>query len=175
MITWSNTPFWPFQHRPDFVWFSMEESICIGDGVDHFSHWHILHPHAILQENAANLDQHVVAVNPGNIANHKSLPQALIHFTWDLTSGDCTTLHVSDLMELEHEDTRDVWDPGWRVFSRHFLSGFIPAASSHCPRILTSIPVCQQRSLPALYWRNFALTLHGYCPAKKHRAPLVSE
>lgn len=101
--------------------------------------------------------------------------QAIIHFSWDLTKGDCTTLHVSDLMELEHKDTRDIWDPGWRVFSRHFLSGFIPAASSHCPRVLTSIPVTQQRSLPALYWRNFALTLHGYCPAKKHRAPLVSE
>lgn len=101
--------------------------------------------------------------------------QAVIHFTWDLTSGDCSTLHVSDLQELEHEDSRDVWDPGWRVFSRHFLSGFIPAASGHCPRVLTTIPVCQQRSLPALYWRNFALTLHGYCPAKKHRAPLVSE
>ena len=101
--------------------------------------------------------------------------QAVIHFTWDLTSGDCSTLHVSDLQELEHEDSRDVWDPGWRVFSRPFLSGFIPAASGHCPRVLTTIPVCQQRSLPALYWRNFALTLHGYCPAKKHRAPLVSE
>jgi len=101
--------------------------------------------------------------------------QATIHFSWDLTKGDCTTLHVSDLMELEHEETRDIWDPGWRVFSRHFLSGFVPAASTHCPRVLTSIPVCQQRSLPALYWRNFALTLHGYCPAKKHRAPLVSE